>query len=160
MKSNKVRMTLAAVLVGLSMVAGACASQSDPYRFVNEDMESTSSAAIQPVTESDRVIGGDSSTYTTTHRKPSSNSPGSSMADRPYLKVLDDHGLGHIPDDLAFTAATATCGFLEEGNSPEQLFNEIAGDLFAPDIITGIDNIRELPYVMGAANGAYCPHLG
>lgn len=73
-----------------------------------------------------------------------------------FLEVLEQQGLGHIPDEVALNAGFATCAFLASGGDAEELFGEIANDPFQPDIFPGIDNIREMPQVMGAANGVYC----
>lgn len=178
MKSNKVRMTLTAAVVGLSMVAGACASQSDPVGFANVDRGSTSSAAIQPVTEPDEVIGGGGSTrttsvasepdYLTVHEaidivgNGGSIKPGDVKAttdmDDIFIAYLDGKGIS-LSEDEALRSAVTACSFLMQYGDFDELWAEIAADPYSPDIIPGVDNSNDLPVLMGAAVGAYCPHL-
>lgn len=159
MKRNKDRAVLAAGLVALALVAGACAEAAGPnestvdngYEEVQYTPTSTTAA---PASDEDYGVYRPLSDPTTrTTAKAATDT-----LDEKFLDLMDEMGLGHIPDDLALNAAVATCGYLAGGNDPEDLFEEIANDPFAPDVIEGIDNVRELPQTMGAASGIFCPY--
>lgn len=78
--------------------------------------------------------------------------------DEVYLDYLNSEGLTHS-DSLLLDAAWVTCEFHKDGGDVDELWFEIGASPYAPDIIPGIDNVDELPVVMGAATAVYCPEF-
>lgn len=78
--------------------------------------------------------------------------------DEVYLEYLDEEGFTQS-DDLLLTAAQVTCQFHREGGSVDQLWVEIAMNPYDSDVIPGVDNVDELPTLMGAATAVYCPEF-
>lgn len=173
MKSNKIRMTLTAAVVGLSMVTGACASPLDQ----NESTVGNGYKEVQPTSTSTTVAPA-ADTYSATEYEPDyltvheaidivgnggSIKPGDMKAttdiDKLFIAYLKGEGI-HLSEDEALRSAATTCSFLMQGGDTDQLWAEIAVDPYSPDIIPGVDNASKLPTLMGAATGAYCSHLG
>lgn len=172
MKRNKDRAVLAAGLIALAMVAGACAEAAGPNKSTvdngySEVQSTTASTTVAPAAD----------TYSATEYEPDyltvseaidivgnggSIQPGDVKAttelDDLYINYLDDNGIS-LTDDQALRSAVTACSFLMKGGDVDQLWVEIASDPYAPDIIPGVDNSNDLPVVMGAAVGAYCPEL-
>lgn len=74
-----------------------------------------------------------------------------------FLLTLDEQGVD-LPRDVAIRAAETTCLFMEQGGDVDQLFLEMALNP-SEQVLPEIPN-EDLPYVMGAAVGAYCPEHG
>lgn len=168
MKHNKDRAVLAAGLVALALVAGACAEAAGPNESTvdngYEEVQYTpASATVAPasdapepdyltVLEAIDIVGNGGSIQ-----------PGDVKAttgvDDLYTTYLDENGIS-LSEDKALRSAVTACSFLMQGGDATELWAEIANDPYSPDIIPGVDNASELPVVMGAATGAYCPELG
>lgn len=172
MKRNKDRAVLAAGLIALAMVAGACAEAAGP----NESTVDNGYSEVRSTSASTTVAPA-ADTYSATEDEPDyltvdeaidivgnggSIQPGDVKAttemDDIYIAYLDDNGIS-LSEDEALRSAVTACSFLMQGNDFEDLWAEVASDPYAPDIIPGLDNSNELPVVMGAAVGAYCPEL-
>ena len=172
MNRNKDRAVLAAGLVALALVAGACAEAAGPnestvdngYSEVRSTSTSTKAAPAagtysapeyEPdyltVDEAIDIVGNGGSI------KPGDVKATTEMDDL-YINYLDDNGIS-LSEDEALRSAVTACSFLMQGGDTDQLWLEIANDPYSPDIIPGVDNSDELPTLMGAAVGAYCPEL-
>lgn len=176
MKINKVRITLTAAVVGLALAAGACAEAAGPNEStvdngyeevqytptstapspVADRPTSTTSVASEPdhlsVLEAIDIVGNGGTIQ-----------PGDVKAttdiDVLFIAYLNENGIS-LSEDEALRSAVTTCSFLMQGGDTNELWAEIANNPYSPDIIPGVDNSTELPTLMGAATGAYCPHLG
>lgn len=176
MKRNKDRAVLAAGLVALAMVAGACAEAAGP----NESTVDNGYEEVQHTPTSTAVAPAANRSTSTTSIAPEPDyltvleaidvvgnggtiKPGDVKAttdlDSVYIAYLEGKGIS-LSEDEALRSAVTTCSFLMQGGDVEQLWVEIAADPYSPDIIPGVDNVSELPVLMGAAAGAYCKHLG
>lgn len=74
-----------------------------------------------------------------------------------FLLTLGQEGVD-LPKDVAIRAAETTCLFLEQGGDVDQLFLEMALNPYE-QVLPEVPN-EDLPFVMGAAVGAYCPEHG
>lgn len=161
MNRNKDRAVLAAGLAGIALIVGACAEAAGPNESTVDNGYSEVSTTTTPTTTVAKAAPA-STTVAAMDDYPTMEERAmeTSFEDNAFLETMEEMGLSHIPDDTLLNAGLATCAFLSTGGDAEILFSEIANDPFQPDIFDGIDNIREMPQVMGAANAIYCPHLG
>lgn len=176
MKRNKDRAVLAAGLVALAMVAGACAEAAGPnestvsngYEEVQHTPTSTTVAPVADRSTSTTSVAPEPDYLTVLEAidivgNGGSVQPGDVKAttdiDNLFIAYMDEKGIS-LSEDEALRSAVTTCSFLMQGGDVQELWAEIANDPYAPDIIPGVDNVSELPVLMGAASGAYCSHLG
>lgn len=175
MKHNKDRAVLAAGLVALVLVAGACAEAAGPnestvdngYEEVQYTPTSTAAAPIADRSTSTTSVASEPDYLTVREAidivgNGGSIQPGDVKAttdiDDLFINYLDENGIS-LSEDKALRSAVTACSFLMQGGDVQELWAEIADDPYSPDIIPGVDNVSELPTVMGAAVGAYCPEL-
>ena len=171
MKHNKDRAVLAAGLVALALVAGACAEAAGPNESTvdngYEAVQYTPTSTTTSRTTSAKAVASEPDYLTVLEAidivgNGGSIQPGDVKAttdmDDIFIAYLDDNGIS-LSEDKALRSAVTACSFLMQGGDVQELWAEVADDPYSPDIIPGVDNVSELPTLMGAAVGAYCPEL-
>lgn len=137
------RIMLAALTAG-ALALGACA---DP-----------APGSPSPASSADAVIPTTTTTQANVARKEAPRKTEQEAREEIYLEVLQEEGI-YLDDDTALRAGRATCQFIDEGYSVDQLFYEMVLDPY-DQVLPGISN-DDLPFIMGAAVGAFClEHLG
>lgn len=137
------RIMLAALAAG-ALALGACA---DP-----------APGSPSPASSADAAIPATTTTQASFARKEAPRKTEQEVREESYLKVLREEGI-YLDDKTALLAGRTTCQFIDEDGSVDQLFYEMASDPY-DQVLPEISN-NDLPFIMGAAVGAFCPeHRG
>lgn len=75
-----------------------------------------------------------------------------------FLAQLDNQGIAYTTDSAAIQGGVAVCGFIDEGNSPSELFWEMALEEPVERILPPVSN-EDLPSFMGVAVAILCPEF-
>lgn len=140
---------LMAALAAGTLALGACSA---PDAEVKASLPATGTAAPT----ADRVL--ETTTFVAPAAKPSAGLGSEQRREIAFYEVLAEEGIV-VDDDTAYMAGLATCQFLDEGGDMADLALGLA--LSEEDAFdTGISN-DDMPFLMGAAIGAFCPeHAG
>lgn len=140
--------TIVAASAACLLALSACAP-GVPVETADTDTETTFTTASPQISE-DRVVSAPAT----------SSAPiltDEEISELAFLLTLDQQGVD-LPRDVAIRAAETTCLFMEQGGDVDQLFLEMALNP-SEQVLPEIPN-EDLPSVMGAAVGAYCPEHG
>lgn len=75
-----------------------------------------------------------------------------------FLAQLDNQGITYTTDSAAIQGGVAVCAFIDEGNSPSELFWEMALEEPVERILPPVSN-EDLPSFMGVAVAVLCPEF-
>lgn len=151
---NKKLATVASMAV-TALMLGACGTAGPSESTVT----ATSNALARADTpETSRA----SETSRATYVKPTPTVSAEERTKQAYYRTLKKEGI-YLDDLTAYQAAMTTCEFIETGHSVEGLFHEMATDQVlgrvVDPVLPGISD-DDLPFIMGAAVGAFCPEYG
>lgn len=157
MKRNKDRAILAAGLVALAMVAGACAEAAGPNESTVTNDKPVSASSTTSTTKSTT-----STAPTTTYSAASQADveedaleiSGNSSLDQAALATFRQVGVSCPSDDECIAAVQSACVMQDMGYTSEDIYLEIA--MFPEEqVLPGFPN-SAIPHIFGVANGGYC----
>lgn len=140
-QKRKIVKKIFAPIVAATLILTGCADSGDTSAFA--DPEVTTETVKSTVVETERV--------------PASDPKPQETLEDVFIRELDKQNIRYSSRDTAIRAGVATCTYIAEGYSVDDLFYEMA--VFPnQQVLPGISN-DELPKLMGVAVAVICPEF-